>query len=87
MTSRDESCRAGNGQGMLVLFIAVIDSAENFYRRRRQRLHFFCRYRRQRKKLHIYNQNFKIFGLVPTHIGLICVKTLEPNISSLGPFK
>jgi hypothetical protein len=30
-----------------------------------------------------------LFGLVPkspTHTGLICVKTMEPNISSLGPF-
>jgi hypothetical protein len=30
------------------------------------------------------------FGLVPrspTYTGLICVKTLEPNISSLGAFK
>jgi hypothetical protein len=29
-----------------------------------------------------------LFSLVlqlPTHTGLICVKTLEPNISSLGP--
>jgi hypothetical protein len=33
---------------------------------------------------------FKLFGLVPkspTHTGLICVKTSEPNITSLGPFK
>jgi hypothetical protein len=32
----------------------------------------------------------KFFGLVPkspTHTGLICVKPLEPNMSSLGPFK
>jgi hypothetical protein len=36
------------------------------------------------------HQNFEFFGLVPrspTHTGLICGKTLEPNISSLGPFK
>ncbi len=35
------------------------------------------------------HQNIEFFGLVPrspTHTGLICVKTLEPNISSLGPF-
>jgi hypothetical protein len=33
---------------------------------------------------------FEFFRLVPrspTHTGLICGKTLEPNISSLGPFK
>ncbi len=36
------------------------------------------------------HQNFEFFRLVsrsPTHTGLICGKTLEPNISSLGPFK
>jgi hypothetical protein len=36
------------------------------------------------------HQNFEFFGLVtksPTQTDLICVKTLEPNISSLGPFK
>ncbi len=35
-------------------------------------------------------QNFEFFCRVPmspTHTGLICVKTLKPNISSLGPFK
>ena len=35
-------------------------------------------------------QNFEFFCLVPgspTHTGLICEKTLKPNISSLGPFK
>ncbi len=35
------------------------------------------------------HQNFEFFCLVPrspTHTGLICVVTLEPNISSLGPF-
>jgi hypothetical protein len=35
------------------------------------------------------DQNFEFFRLVPrspTHTGLICGKTLEPNISSLGPF-
>jgi hypothetical protein len=35
------------------------------------------------------HQNFEFFRLVPrspTHTGLICGKTLEPNISSLGPF-
>ncbi len=34
-------------------------------------------------------QNFEFFCLVPkspTHTGLICEKTLKPNISSLGPF-
>jgi hypothetical protein len=34
--------------------------------------------------------NSEFYSLVPkspTHTGLICVKTLEPNISSLGPFK
>jgi hypothetical protein len=32
---------------------------------------------------------FGIFGLVPkspTHTGMLCVKTQEPSISSLGPF-
>ncbi len=36
------------------------------------------------------HQNFEFFCLVPrspTHTGLICGKTLEPHISSLGPFK
>ncbi len=36
------------------------------------------------------HQNLEFFGLVPrspAHTGLICVKTLEPNISSLGPYK
>jgi hypothetical protein len=36
------------------------------------------------------HQNFEFFCLVPrspTHTGLICGKTLELNISSLGPFK
>jgi hypothetical protein len=36
------------------------------------------------------HQNFEFFRVVPrspTHTGLICGKTLEPNISSLGPFK
>jgi hypothetical protein len=36
------------------------------------------------------HQNFEFFLLVPrspTHTGLICGKALEPNISSLGPFK
>jgi hypothetical protein len=36
------------------------------------------------------HQNFEFFCLVPrspTHTGLICGKSLEPNISSLGPFK
>jgi hypothetical protein len=35
-------------------------------------------------------QNFEMFCLVPrspTHTGLICEKTLKPNISNLGPFK
>ncbi len=35
------------------------------------------------------HQNFEFVCLVPrssTHTGLICGKTLEPNISSLGPF-
>ncbi len=35
-------------------------------------------------------QNFEFLCLVPrspTHTGLICEKTLKPNISSLGPFK
>jgi hypothetical protein len=35
-------------------------------------------------------KNFEFFCLVPrspTHTGLICEKTLKPNISSLGPFK
>jgi hypothetical protein len=38
----------------------------------------------------INHQNFEFFGLVPKspiHTGLICVKILEPNISSLGPYK
>jgi hypothetical protein len=32
----------------------------------------------------VQNGDFEFFGLVPkspTHIGLICVKTLEPNLS------
>ncbi len=36
------------------------------------------------------HKNFEFFGLVPkslTHTGLNWVWTLEPNISSLGPFK
>jgi hypothetical protein len=36
------------------------------------------------------HQNFEFVCLVPwsrTHTGLICVQTLKPNISSLGPFK
>jgi hypothetical protein len=36
------------------------------------------------------HQNYEFFGLVPkspTHTGLICVKTTEPNISNLGLFK
>jgi hypothetical protein len=36
------------------------------------------------------HQNFEFFGLVPkspNHSGMICVKTLEPNISGLGHFK
>ncbi len=36
------------------------------------------------------HQKFDFFCLVPsskTHTGLICVKTLKPNISSLDPFK
>ncbi len=36
------------------------------------------------------HKNLEFFGLVPaslTHTGLICVKTVGPNISSLGPFK
>jgi hypothetical protein len=36
------------------------------------------------------HQIFEFFCLVPrspTNTGLICGKTLEPNISSLGPFK
>ncbi len=35
------------------------------------------------------HQDFEFFRLVPrspTHTGLICGKTLEPSISSLGPF-
>jgi len=31
--------------------------------------------------------SIKILNFWPTHTGLICVKTLEPIISSLGPFK
>jgi hypothetical protein len=34
------------------------------------------------------HQNFEFFGLVPkspSQTGLICVKILEPNISSFGP--
>jgi hypothetical protein len=37
----------------------------------------------------IFKLNPSNFGLViklPTHTGLFCVKTLELNISSLGPF-
>jgi hypothetical protein len=36
------------------------------------------------------HQNFEFFGLFPkspNHTGLIGVKTLEPDISSLGHFK
>jgi hypothetical protein len=36
------------------------------------------------------HQNVGLFGLVPkspTHTGLICVNTLKPIISCLGPFK
>ncbi len=35
------------------------------------------------------DQNYEFFGLVPkssTHTVRFCVKTLEPNISSMGPF-
>jgi hypothetical protein len=40
--------------------------------------------------LRLNHKNFEFFVLAsksPTETGLICVKTLEPNISNLGPFK
>jgi hypothetical protein len=46
--------------------------------------------RTNRRFSSLNHQNFEFFGLVPrssTRTGLICVKTLNPNISSLGPFK
>ncbi len=57
----------------------------NFYQ-----LNFFCHVGDSSKKyMAIFkskpHQNFAFFGL--THTGLICVKTLETNILSLGPFK
>jgi hypothetical protein len=61
----------------------------NFYRR-----HFFAMSATAQKSTKrqfssLNHQNFEFFGLVPrstTQTSLICVKTLEPNISSLGPF-
>ncbi len=40
--------------------------------------------------VHLSCTQYKVFGLVPmspTHTGLVNLRTLEPNISSLGPFK
>jgi hypothetical protein len=44
----------------------------------------------KRRFSNVNRKNFEFFRLVPrspTHTGLICGKTLEPNISSSGPFK
>jgi hypothetical protein len=66
-----------------------------FNRCRRQCLNFFSAVSESTKKYKLAisglnHENFEYFGLVsksPIHTGLICVKTPEPNISSLGPFK
>ena len=69
----------------LTIFTAIANSAYNFLPMSATSL------KRQKWQFSSLNhQNFDFFGTVPkspTHEGLICVKTLKPNISSLGPFK
>jgi hypothetical protein len=72
-------------QQHLTIFIAIANSAYNFL------LMSATSLKRQKWQFSSLNhQNFDFFGTVPkspTHEGLICVKTLKPNISSLGTFK
>jgi hypothetical protein len=82
-------------QYRLRFFTAVADSAKKFLAPSPIALKMFSDVATapkstKRRFSSLNHQNFEFFRLVPrspTHTGLICGKTLEPNISSLGPFK
>jgi hypothetical protein len=79
----------------LRFFTVVADSAYNFLTLSPIALKMFSDVgdsakSTKRRFSSLNHQSFEFFRLVPrspTHTGLICGKTLEPNISSLGPFK
>jgi hypothetical protein len=72
------------------IFLVMLATAlKFFYPHRRQRLNFFSDVGDSAEKYKPRPSKFGFFSLVsksPAHTGLICLKTLEPNISSLGPF-
>jgi hypothetical protein len=79
----------------LKIFDAIVDSAYNFLTPSPTARIIFLQPMSELKSTKwrfssLNHPNFEYFGLVPkspTHTGLICVKTREPNISSLGPSK